>query len=247
MGLSGKVVLISDGGHPSAAALEARFQKEGATVAVNGKPGGSFSYDCTTPKGADALVEAVMAAHGRVDILLHNNNLVEAKDFFTATEEEVLRSLNYNLKSAFVLTQAAGRKMKDQNSGNILYLTSIHNEKPTGMDFAYGMAKGGLEMLAAETALDLGSYHVRANVIRWGGIEGDDELFHSELSPLYDNMKLKILTGETGDYDQVAELAVFLSSENCPPINGESINMDGGFLRTYMIRYNYEEWEARQK
>jgi NAD(P)-dependent dehydrogenase (short-subunit alcohol dehydrogenase family) len=246
MGLSGKVVLISDGGHPSAEALETRFLQGGAAVAVNGKPGGSFSYDCTTPGGADALVAAVISAYGRLDILLHNHNLVEAKDFFAAAEEEVFRSLSYNLKSAFVLTQAAGRKMKDQNSGNILYLTSIHNEKPTGMDFAYGMAKGGLEMLAAETALDLGGYHVRANVIRWGGIEGDDELFHSELSPLYDNMKLKILTGETGNYDQVAELAYFLSSDACPPINGQSITVDGGFLRTYMIRSNYEEWEARQ-
>jgi NAD(P)-dependent dehydrogenase (short-subunit alcohol dehydrogenase family) len=247
MGLSGKIVLISDGGHPSAEALEARFLQEGATVVVNGKPGGDYSYDCAKPAGADALVAAVTAAHGRLDILLHNHNLVEAKDFFAATEEEVFRSLNYNLKSAFLLTQSAGRWMKDHGGGNILYLTSIHNEKPTGMDFAYGMAKGGLEMLAAETALDLGSYHVRVNVIRWGGIEGDDELFHSELSPLYDNMKLKILTGETGNYDQVAELAYFLSSDDCPPINGQSITVDGGFLRTYMIRYNYEEWEARQK
>jgi NAD(P)-dependent dehydrogenase (short-subunit alcohol dehydrogenase family) len=247
MGLSGKIVLISDGGHPSAEALEARFRQEGATVVVNGQPGGDFSYDCAKPAGADALVAAVTAAHGGLDILLHNHNLVEAKDFFASTDEDVFRSLNYNLKSAFLLTQSAGRWMKDHGGGNILYLTSIHNEKPTGMDFAYGMAKGGLEMLAAESALDLGGYHVKVNVIRWGGIEGDDELFHSELSPLYDNMKLKILTGEAGNYDQVAELAYYLSSDACPPINGQSITVDGGFLRTYIIRYNYEEWEARQQ
>ncbi|MDR2932801.1 MAG: SDR family oxidoreductase, partial [Oscillospiraceae bacterium] len=122
MSLSGKIVLISDGGHPSAEPLAERFHSEGAAVAVNDPAGGRFSFDCASPDGAEGLVEAVVRAFGRLDVLLHNHNLVEAKDFFQCGEEDVLRSLRYNLKTAFLLTQAAGRRMKERGDGNLLYL-----------------------------------------------------------------------------------------------------------------------------
>jgi len=131
--------------------------------------------------------------------------------------------------------------MKEQKSGSIVYISSIHADKPSGSSFAYSMAKAAVGILCKEAVLNLGNYGIRANVIEMGPVEGESGIFESDISRLYDNLHLKLNMQPAGTWEQAARLAVFLSDGNCPFINGQSIKLDGGFLLNFGYKYNYEE------
>jgi len=252
--LAGKTVLISDASSPSGKAAAAVFAGEETKLALNFRTGsvtagaGIYSYDMTGKNGVEALVADVIRDFGTIDVLICNENFFESMSIQDSTDSSVLEVFDRNAKSAFMLTQAAGEVMKNQKSGSIVYISSIHADKPTGSSFAYSMAKAAVGMLCKETAINLGSYGIRVNVIEMGPVDGDDEIFRSDLSRLYDHLHLKLYRQPAGTWDQAARLAVFLSDGNCTFINGQSITLDGGFLLNYGYKLNYEEvQEAIQK
>ena len=239
--------MISDASSPSGKAAVAAFTGEGAKLALNfsGDTGvrgsGEYCYDISVEDGAAALADDVIRDFGSIDVFIHNDNHVIPVSIIDSTDEQVLESFNKNAKSAFLLTQAVGRYMTKQKSGSIVYISSIHADKPSGSSFAYSMAKAAVGMLCKEVVLNLGSYGIRANVIEMGPVDGDQEIFKSDISRLYDHLHLKLNQQSPGNWDQAARLAVFLSGDDCSFINGQSIKLDGGFLLNYGFKFNYEE------
>ena len=159
--LQGKTVLISDASSPSGKAAATVFAGEGAKLALNHRTGsgaarvGVYSYDMTGKNGVDALVADVVRDFGTIDVLICNENFVESMSIQDSTDSRILEVFTKNSKSAFMLTQAAGEVMKNQKSGSIVYISSIHAEKPAGSSFAYSMAKAAVRMLCKETAINL--------------------------------------------------------------------------------------------
>ena len=247
--LKGKTVLITDAYSPSGKAIADAFTNEGARLALNTNDSscimqfGEYCYNINSEAGAKALIEEVVHDFGAIDILVHNSNHIEPMLILESTDLRIKETFTKNAKSAFFLTQAACRFMKKQLHGSIIYVSSIHAEKPSGSSFAYSMAKSAVGMLCRETVLNLGKYGIRANVIEMGPIEGDQEVFKSEISRLYDNLDLKLNNQPTGTWEQAARLAVFLTDGNCPFMNGQCITLDGGFLLNYGYKLNYEELE----
>ena len=247
--LKGKTVLISDACSPSGKAITDAFKNEGARLALNSGDSsriqeiGDYCYNITTEAGVKSLVDNVIRDFGTIDILIHTDNFIEPMLILESTDEKVLETFNKNTKSAFFLTQAACKHMKKQRSGTIIYISSIHAEKPSGSSFAYSMAKSAVGMLGRETVLNLGKYGIRTNVIEMGPVEGDTEVFKSGISRLYDNLDLKLNSQPAGTWEQAARLAVFLTGGDCPYLNGQCITLDGGFLLNYGYKLNYEELE----
>jgi len=245
--LKGKTVLITDAYSPSGKAIVEAFKDEGARLALNTNDSsnilefGEYCYNINTEAGAKSLINDVINDFSVLDILIHNSNHIEPVSILESTDKQITETFTTNAKSAFFLTQAAGRYMKNQQSGSIVYISSIHAEKPSGSSFAYSMAKSAVGMLCKETVLNLGKYGIRANVIEMGPVEGDREIFKSDISRLYDNLDLKLNNQPAGTWEQAARLAVFLTDGNCPFINGQSITLDGGFLLNYGYKLNYEE------
>lgn len=89
-------------------------------------------------------------------------------------------------------------------------------------------------MLAKEAALVLGRSGVSVNTIELGPIAGDNEQFESSLSTLYNDYEYKVPNAVLGNYDDLAELILFLSSDESRYMNGSDIRLDGGFLLHYM-------------
>jgi len=251
--LKGKTVLISDASSPSGKAVAKAFADEGAKLALNYcdktevKGFGEYCYDLTDKSAVDALVRDVTQNHDRIDVLIHNNNYIEPLSILDSTDTQIMKAFDLNAKSAFLLTQSVGNCMKGQKSGSIVYISSIHADKPSGSSFAYSMAKAAVGMLCKEAVLNLGSYGIRANVIEMGPVEGETEIFESDISRLYDNLHLKLNMQPAGTWEQAARLAVFMSDGNCPFINGQSIKLDGGFLLNFGYKYNYEELVEAEK
>ena len=126
--------------------------------------------------------------------------------------------------------------MKKAGKGCFVFISSIHDEKPNGAAFAYSLAKGAVKMLVKEMVLDLGPYNVRTNIVSLGPMEEDDKYFYSDLSPLYEHTKEKIVNGKFLVPEEAANAALFFASDDCPSANGSELVLDGGFLLTYITR-----------
>jgi len=227
--LKDKVVLITDGASASGPAIAERFKAEGAILVMN---------ECSpvSKKEVDAAVSSVMEKYGRIDVVIHNNNEVIRANLEDCSDEVFDRALGINLKSAFLFAQTAGAFMKQAGKGNFVFLSSIHDEKPNGAAFTYSIAKGALKMLVKEMVLDMGPYNVRANIVNMGPMEGHDKLFYSDLSPLYEHTKERIVNATYCTFEDVANAALFFAADDCASANGSELKLDGGFLLSYYFR-----------
>jgi len=253
MKLSGKTVWITDADSRSGKALLLRLAAEGAALLLGSDSGGSDIAqelaqarragarvrvctvdDCRSAEVARMLDEAEQEL-GPVDVLIHNRNLVRPISVEHGEEEVFREVMNANAKSAFVCAKEAGRRMTArQAGGRIVFVSSIHAEKPTGMSFAYSASKGAVKMLAREASVVLGRHGIGVYSIEFGPVEGDGDLFRSDLSKLYDLYRYKVPSAVLGTYDDLAELALFLAGDGARYLNGADIRMDGGFLLHYL-------------
>ena len=184
-------------------------------------------------KEVDAAVAAVLDKYGRLDVVVHNNNEVIRATLEDCSDEAFDMTMEINAKSAFLFTQAAAEPMKQAAKGNFVFISSIHDEKPSGAAFAYSLAKGALKMLVKEIVLDLGPHNIRANIVNMGPMKGDEEIFSSSVSPLYEHTKERIANMRLCTLEEVANAALFFASDDCPSANGGSLVLDGGFLLSY--------------
>jgi NAD(P)-dependent dehydrogenase (short-subunit alcohol dehydrogenase family) len=250
--LKDKVVLITDGASAPGLAIAERFKNEGAILALNVYPAAmqatdalqaasakNKGYDLLThanpvcKKEADEAVASVLRKFGRIDVVVHNNNEVIRAELEDCGDELYDQVLEINAKSAFLFVQAAGLSMKQAGKGNFVFISSIHDEKPNGAAFSYSIAKGALKMLVKEMVVDLGAYNIRTNIVSMGPMEGHDKLFYSDLSPLYEHTKERIVNAQYSTLEEIANAALFFARDDCPSANGAELRLDGGFLLTY--------------
>jgi NAD(P)-dependent dehydrogenase (short-subunit alcohol dehydrogenase family) len=245
MKLKDKVAFITDGASPAGHGIAARLAEEGARLAVN-----VFPADLSPPPQAefvtradplskaaiDHAVQTVTETCGRIDILVFNNNEIIPATLEGCDDETYDRIMAVNVKSAYLYVSAAGPSMKERRTGNFVFVSSIHDEKPFGACFAYSLAKGCLKNLAREMVLDMGKFNVRTNVIEMGPMEDSWEEFYSDLSPLYEHVRERINGRRMGNVRDIAEAVLYFAGDDSGFANGSELRLDGGFLLTYMLR-----------
>lgn len=247
-----KVVMVTDADSSIGEACIRRMADAGARLIVNSESNGerireslAYCHDI----GADIRVTCIQLhssrqvnqrlaeicpAFGEIDVLVHNNHNVQSMTIEDGDEAMFHELMDTNVKSAFICTQAVGRRMAKRKSGRVIFIGSIHDEKPTGSSFAYSAAQGALKMLSKEAALELGRHGIQVNLIELGPFEGDDERFQSNISTIYDSYRYKIPRARTGSKEELADLVHFLASDQANYLNGADIRMDGGFVLHYM-------------
>ncbi|NIK76742.1 NAD(P)-dependent dehydrogenase (short-subunit alcohol dehydrogenase family) [Paenibacillus castaneae] len=250
--LQNKVVFLTDADNETGRAIVRKMIEAGAHMILNSPSGGrSLSNELSrmSEAGLQAIVvqidlckSAVVAEMlqlaeqkiGAVDVFIHNSKFIHRASIEACEEDDFMSSLSDNAKSAFICTQAVGKQMMQKQTGKIIYVSSIHAEKPTGSAFAFSASKGAVKMLSKEAALVLGRFGISVNTIEFGPVEGDNELFQSSLSTLYNDYEYKVPNAILGTHEDLAELILFLSSDDARYINGADIRLDGGFLLHYM-------------
>ncbi|MDR2246909.1 MAG: SDR family oxidoreductase [Treponema sp.] len=245
MKLKDRVAFITDGASPAGRGIAARLAEEGALVAANVFPAGLAApsraglitrADPLSKAGIDTAVREVLEKYGRIDSLIFNNNEIIPAALEDCDDETYDRIMGVNIKSAYLYAAAAGPPMKERRSGNFVFVSSIHDEKPFGACFAYSMAKGCLKNLAREMVLDMGKFNIRTNVIEMGPMEGGWEDFYSDLSPLYEHARERLNGPRMGNVRDIAEAVLYFAGDDSGFANGSELRLDGGFLLTYMLR-----------
>ena len=241
--LQNKVVLITGAGKGIGQALAERFAGAGAKVAVNDIDGAAVASvvdginstggtamaavaDVSDSSSVGAMVDAVMAEHGRIDVLLNNAGLVSPMlHFFEADEAWWRRIIDVNLTGHFLVSHPVARIMAKQGGGSIINMSSGGATRAHRAFTAYDATKGGIEALTRAMALDLGPYAIRVNALMPGSIDTsglslDERTYRGENVPL----------GRIGEPHDMTGAALFLASDDAAYITGDVIKVDGGML-----------------
>jgi len=232
--LDGTVSLITGGASGIGAACAERFADEGATV-VTADIAGSADHmvDVTDEAAVSAAVDAIVAAHGRLDSVVNAAGVAGGGPVHLVPIEEWARVIAVNLTGTFLVAKHALRPMVEQGSGSIINIASIEGIEGTEGGSAYNASKGGVVLLTKNLAIDYGRAGIRANAICPGFIE--TPLLHQvmdlpEMSKARDTIRDHHKLGRFGQPSEIAGAALFLASEDASFVTGHALVVDGGWL-----------------
>lgn len=232
---SGRVALITGAGRRIGAAIARGLDRAGYTVAIHyrhsrkeaeqlaGELGRarSFQADLAEVTACEALVASVVAAFGRLDLVVNNASGFYPTPLGEVTEAQWEELMAGNLKAPFFISQAAAGELS-RRQGSIVNITDVHAERPMADHAVYCAAKAGLNMLTRALAGDLGPA-VRVNAVAPGSIlwpEGDDG--EAARPEILDLTALK----RQGLPEDIAEAVCYLAGAGY--VTGHVLVVDGG-------------------
>jgi NAD(P)-dependent dehydrogenase (short-subunit alcohol dehydrogenase family) len=245
--LQGKTALITGAARGIGARIAARFVEHecfvyvadideagaSACAAELGPHAVGVRVDVRDRAGLRAAVERIVSERGGIDVLVNNAGLLTVGPFDQTTGAAWDDLVAVNLTGVFNCVQAAVPAMRGRAGASIVNIASVSAEKGGGAigNVWYGTTKAGVIAIAKGLGRELGPEGIRVNAIAPGMMETD--MVRAHLTPA---MREKILArfplGRFAGPDDVARLAVFLASDAAAFITGETIAVDGGFLRT---------------
>lgn len=206
-------------------------QKSAQEIIDLGLEARTYKLDVTNKIEIDQVFDQVFEVYKRLDILINNAGILLSKPFLEITQEEWDKVLNINLKGQFLCAQKAAFLMKQNNWGRIINISSIASgEIGVGLALSahYAASKGGVKALTETLALELAQYNITVNAIAPGAIETDmTKNLNEEVGK---NLLNSIPLKRFGKPEEVANLAVFLASEEASYLTGSTIYIDGGLL-----------------
>lgn len=204
----------------------AEAQALAGEVEALGRRARALEADVSSFSRAQEVVDEVVGALGRLDILINNAGMNWDGVIWKMTEEQWDRVISVDLKGTFNYTQAAARHFKEQNAGKIVNITSINGLRGKFGQSNYTAAKGGVIALTKTVARELGKFNVNVNAVAPGLIETD--MVRQAPQQVRDMALAEILLGRLGQPEEVAWVVTFLCSERARHLTGEVITVDGG-------------------
>ena len=237
--LDDKVCLIT-GAARGQGAQEARlFASEGATVwlsdvlesegnAVAAEVGGTFrKHDVTSAEAWAGLIDEIVTTHGRIDVLVNNAGIFRTGRHFEIEPEDFRLVMEVNCTGVFLGMRAVAPAMREAESGSIVNISSVAGLSAAAGAFAYGTSKWAVRGMTKTAAVELGRRGVRVNSIHPGMIETD----MLQQVPGYDDterMTRRVPLGRVAEAREVANLALYLASDESSYSSGAEFVVDGG-------------------
>ncbi|MGK0222349.1 MAG: 3-oxoacyl-[acyl-carrier protein] reductase [Limisphaerales bacterium] len=206
-----------------------------ASVAEEVRAAGSEAIELVSnvadPEAVDALVAETLSHYGRVDFVINNAGAARGSDRVPVVDlaiEDWHKVMNVNLNGTFYMSRAFGQALVQQNEGGaIVNISSIAGKALPPNTAAYAASKAGIQALSASMAREVGRHNIRVNSICPGIIDTYrmDEIGRGDQ---WQGMLRSIPMGRAGQGEDIANMAVYLCSEQGNWITGQAYNVDGG-------------------
>ena len=248
MRLKDKVVLVTASTRGIGLAIVKACVKEGAIVCMAARDldkakmiasqlhaeGGHVHCvynDATKPETFFTMVEETVEKAGRIDVLVNNfgtSNPGKDLDFAHTDPAVFLDTVQLNLRSVFMASQAAAKHMAQQGGGSIINISSVGGAVPDISQIAYGTSKAAINYLTKLIAVHEAKHHIRCNAVLPGMTA--TEAVEKHLSDDFRSLFLKhIPLNRIGLPEEIAAAVVYFASDESAYTTGQILSISGGF------------------
>jgi len=232
--LGGRIVLVTGGVRGVGAGISAVFADQGATVVtcarrpVEGLPYEFHSCDVRDAEAVAALIDVIVAKHGRLDVVVNNaggSPFALAADASPRFHQKIIE---LNLLGMLHVSQAANAVMQQQDrGGSIISISSVSGRRPSPGTAAYGAAKAGVDSLTTSLAVEWAP-KVRVNAIVVGMVATEQaELFYGD-SDSQAAVAATVPLGRLAKPEDIGWAAAFLASDAASYVSGSTLAVHGG-------------------
>jgi sorbitol-6-phosphate 2-dehydrogenase len=250
--LAGQVAIVTGAAQGLGAALATRLAAEGCKVIVADinltgaeevasrlPEAVAVKVDVTDEDDVEGMVRLAVERYGKLDLLVANAAVVFSGAIEDFEADKWRKVIDVNLVGYFLCARAAARVMIPQRSGNIIQINSKSGKLGSYRNSAYAASKFGGIGLTQSLALELATYGVRVNAICPGNLL-DSPLWRDSLFEQYaknqgltveqvrEKYLAKVPLGRSCQYEDVANVMVFLASSKASYMTGQAINVTGG-------------------
>lgn len=244
--LTGKIAVVTGGSRGIGRAIALEFAKHGADVVIAdvlireseqtcaeilelGRQAIVVKTDVSRKREVERLIRRTIVKFGRIDILVNNAGIYRTGAVEGLSEAEWDSVIDINLKGYFLCSQAAGKEMIKQKSGNIINISSVAGLGGFANSEAYCSSKAGIILLTKSLAVDWAKHNIRVNAICPGAIKTamtdplmKDKAFQQMIAQ-------RTPLGRVGRPGEIASGALFLASKASSYVTGQAIAIDGGW------------------
>ncbi len=250
LSLKGKKAVVTGGGSGIGKAVALTFAKQGAEVhilelnaahalavvdEIEQQKGKALVYDCDVSKQQEVI--AVFQKIGKVDILVNNAGISHIGKVETTPEADFEKLFNVNVKGVYNCLYAAIPLMKQNGGGVILNMSSIAAVVGLSDRFAYSMTKGAVYAMTLSVAKDYIKDNIRCNCISPARVHTpfvDGFLaknYAGKEAEMFEKLSASQPIGRMGRPEEIANLILYLCSDEASFITGSDYPIDGGFIK----------------
>lgn len=241
--LDGKVALITGGARGQGAAEARLFASEGAKVMIGdvldadgevtakdiGDAAAYMHHDVTSEADWEAIVAATVETFGKIDVLLNNAGVFLVLPMAMTTLEAYERVIRINQIGTFLGMKAVMGPMVNANAGSIINISSVAGLRGSQGSIAYTASKWAVRGMTKTAALELAPFGVRVNSIHPGIVDTPMLGELTQYGPdVMDNIRARIPVGKEMGAEEIANMALFLASDDSAHCTGAEFVVDGG-------------------
>lgn len=244
MKLEGRVAIVTGGAHGIGRAIVEKLSAEGATVVIadiNGEAAAavaaavpntsSVQTDVANEESVKALVAAVLAAHGKIDVLVNDAAIVPYMEWDNIDFAEWRRIMSVNLDGVFLTVRHVSDAMRKEGYGRIVNICSNVILAGTPNLAHYAASKGGVFGFTRVLATELGKYGITVNGVA-PGLTATDTVLNGKFADSFDFVQMLQSVPRRGEPEDIAPAVAFLASEEAGWITGQLLVADGGHTRS---------------